>query len=334
MTLKYATLGGLRIDYLITAQGEVGLGEMGGNALYSAVGARLWGQEVGIVARVAQNYPREWLERVAAAGIDTSGVRWVPGRHEMRTFYAYQPDGSRVESNPEPYFAALGMALPEGLQGFTPASSDQSEAAYAALSVAPGDIPDSFCRVRAFHLAPNDLSSHQAVTSFLRARGVSFLTLDPGAGYMRPGREAEVRALLEGVDVFLPSREEAQTLLGRGGLDAVRILAGWGPTIVVLKMGAQGSIVYASRRHRCWHIPTYPGRVQDVTGAGDAYCGGFMVGYVGTGDPVEAALYGTVSASFVIEGFGALYACQFNRWQAETRLRQLRELVQECTRGS
>ncbi len=329
MVLQYATLGGLRIDYLITAQGEVGLGEMGGNALYSAVGARLWAQGVGIVARVAQNYPRAWLERVAAAGIDTSGARWVPGEHEMRTFYAHQPDGSRVESNPEPHFAALGMTLPEGLQGFTPASSDQSEAVYAALSVVPEDIPGAFCNVRAFHLAPKDLDSHQAVVPFLRARGIPIITLDPGAGYMCPEQESDVRALLEGVDVFLPSREEAQTLLGRGDLDAARSLAGWGLRVVVLKMGAQGSIVYDGERSGSWHIPAYPAQVRDVTGAGDAYCGGFMVGYAETGDPVEAALYGTVSASFVIEGFGALYARQFSRQQAEVRLHQLRNLVEE-----
>jgi len=44
------------------------------------------------------------------------------------------------------------------------------------------------------------------------------------------------------------------------------------------------------------------------------------VGLVETGDPTRAALYGTVSASFVIEGYGALYAMRASRAKARERL--------------
>ena len=43
----------------------------------------------------------------------------------------------------------------------------------------------------------------------------------------------------------------------------------------------------------------------DTIGAGDAYCGGFLAGLVETGDPLEAGLRGTVSASFAVQGYGA-----------------------------
>jgi ribokinase len=65
----------------------------------------------------------------------------------------------------------------------------------------------------------------------------------------------------------------------------------------------------------------------DVYGAGDSYCGGFLVGLDQTGDIVEAALRGSVSASIVIEGTGAYYALDVLPELAEARLQSLRPAV-------
>lgn len=62
----------------------------------------------------------------------------------------------------------------------------------------------------------------------------------------------------------------------------------------------------------------------DVSGTGDAYCGGFMVGLEETGDPVLACCYGSVSASFVLQGSGPPYVLRFSREKAERRVDQLR----------
>ena len=45
--------------------------------------------------------------------------------------------------------------------------------------------------------------------------------------------------------------------------------------------------------------------VVDPTGAGDAYCGGLVAGWLATGDPVVAAACGTISAGETIGAFGA-----------------------------
>ncbi len=42
----------------------------------------------------------------------------------------------------------------------------------------------------------------------------------------------------------------------------------------------------------------------DLTGAGDASCGGFLAGYFLTRNEVEAAMRGAISASFAVEGVG------------------------------
>ena len=79
-------------------------------------------------------------------------------------------------------------------------------------------------------------------------------------------------------------------------------------------------MVYDREQDCLTPIPAYPAQVQDTTGAGDAYCGGFLAGYTLTGNPVTAALYGTVSASYVVEAIGALATHQPSLTEAQTRL--------------
>ena len=65
---------------------------------------------------------------------------------------------------------------------------------------------------------------------------------------------------------------------------------------------------------------------RSLTGAGDSFCGGFSIGYAKTGDPHQAALYGTVSASFIIEAFGGLHGLNVSRARAQERLVKLGQL--------
>jgi bifunctional ADP-heptose synthase (sugar kinase/adenylyltransferase) len=44
--------------------------------------------------------------------------------------------------------------------------------------------------------------------------------------------------------------------------------------------------------------------VVDPTGAGNAFLGAYSIGYLETGDVIEAAYYGSVAASFALEQVG------------------------------
>jgi ribokinase len=76
-----------------------------------------------------------------------------------------------------------------------------------------------------------------------------------------------------------------------------------------------------------WHIPAYPATIKDVTGAGDSFCGGFLVGLDQSQDPIEAALHGSISASFTIEGIGPLYPLDAYQGLAQARMDSLRSAV-------
>jgi len=76
-------------------------------------------------------------------------------------------------------------------------------------------------------------------------------------------------------------------------------------------------------RGRPLRVPAIAVTPRDPTGAGDAFCGGFLVGLARTGDPVLAACLGTVSASFAVESVGALAALKADRDLARARLSAL-----------
>ena len=119
-----------------------------------------------------------------------------------------------------------------------------------------------------------------------------------------------MRVLLAGLTTFLPSEEELRRLFWGETHDLWEMAAAvgeYGCEIVVVKRGGQGQAIFDVKGNHKWEVPAYPARPADPTGAGDAFCGGYLAGFRKTYDPLQAALYGNVSASLKVEGSGAFY---------------------------
>ena len=71
---------------------------------------------------------------------------------------------------------------------------------------------------------------------------------------------------------------------------------------------------------RLLEVPALPVVAIDPTGAGDAFCGGFLAGLMRTGDAFAAACFGTVSASFAVEAFGPFHLLGATPGSAAERL--------------
>lgn len=329
--VTHAIIGNLREDFFITPSGEAHLHVLGGNAVYAAAGARLWAEGVGLVSRVGANYPRPWLDQLKARGLDTRNVKVLPDPHDTRTFYAYLSHEERQDTDPMSHFARIGQPLPRELIDYeTSTAGQESRDRFSPLAVRPSDLSESILNARAFHLAPMDFMTHRTVPEAVRRAGVRYVTLDPSVRYMQPSFHHDLRYLVSGLDAFLPSEMEMRAYFHDDLLDlweAATAFGALGARIVVVKLGPRGQSVYETDSGRKWHVPAYPAAVRDVTGAGDAYCGGFLAGLSQTDDPVEAALRGAISASIVVEGLGALYALGAMPGLAEARLKSLREAV-------
>jgi ribokinase len=299
------------------------------------VGAAIWDAPVNLWARIGSNYPQAWLDKLPTQQIGIDGLVRLPTPQDHRTFFAYLPDGRRDDTNPAAHFARSGQPLPAALHDYihsTPGQDDPHN--YEPLALRPEDWPEKWrsaaVTVTAVHLSPLALATHLHVPSRLRQLGIPQITLDPGERYMIPERREMIKQILPQVDVFLPSAMEVRSLFGAKVdlADAAVTLSKWGARWVVVKNGAAGVLLVDGRSQAVSHFPAYhptnDPRIIDVTGAGDSFCGGFMVGLAQMGDPAQAAAYGLVSASLVIEGYGALYALS-RKSEARSRLAELQQ---------
>lgn len=142
----------------------------------------------------------------------------------------------------------------------------------------------------------------------------------------------ELLELLRHVDGLILNDEEARMLTGESNLiRAAQKVLKLGPERVILKKGEHGAFLLGEDVH--FSLPAYPvEEVVDPTGAGDSFAGGFM-GYVasqGTHAPgtlKRAMLYGTVTASFCVQGFSIDHLGQRGMTEIEERFRDLLAIV-------
>lgn len=323
--MKYVIVGGLSLDSVINAAGEKMLDQFGGNAAYGCAGARIWAPgEMGMVSRRGQGFSGEWLREAVAAGIDVSGVTVVDKPHGLVGGLVYDERGDR-----DNYVSRADVMRISGRGGNADMSPLALHTAQVEFGADATDIPAAYNDAVAVHLAPRYLNKQLSCARYYRMMNPGArIILDPMHFYMHLERSDELRQLFSMVDAVLPSEAEVEQLFGPvDPMKGARLLTDLGAKIAVVKLGMQGCLVYESATGRATRIPVHAVDARDPTGAGDSFCGGFLVGLNETGDPVQAALYGTVSSSFVVEGFGAEHTYAITLDMAEKRLQHMRNTL-------
>ncbi len=323
--------GGVIVDNVVAPDGRVHLETMGGNAVYAAAGARLWSGSVGIVANVPSNYPRHWLDALRDAGLRLDGITEMDEAVTRSEWLIYRADGSRIDHlhAPRGFRDELGI----GAIRLTPQEIAGLERSLRALPVdgldyaafrrrhpiAPDQLPQAFVAARGAHLAPEQTASQIGLARRLRRNG-TFVTTDPGF-HATTMADDVLGQLLAGVDAFLPSEAEQLALCPElAPAAALRAWAARGVRVAGVKLGARGSCLFDRARDEMIDTPALGVVARDPTGAGDAYCGGFLAGFVRSGDVRIAACCATVSASFAIEAFGPFHLLTTTRVAARARL--------------
>lgn len=307
----------------------------GGNALYASVGYLSWEKEEspGILTRVGENFPQAWLEDFSQNKINIDGVVFLPQDLDLRACYVHQGTETRLVDDPIPYFSQVGITLPPALIGYTtPHKPPADRRTKKDTSIRESDIPQSYLTATGAHLCPLDYLSHNLLPAVLRQQGFSTITLDPASSYMDPAYFGDIPALITGLTAFMPSEEDLKNLYKGKTTDLWEMAADlcrYGCEMVVIKRGVNGQYLYDGASDKRWEIRAYPARVQNSIGAGDAFCGGFLVGYRRTFDPLQATLYGSVASSLVIEGSGPFFALEALPGLARARLDYIQGAVRE-----
>ncbi|GAB2928570.1 sugar kinase [Nonomuraea fastidiosa] len=183
--------------------------------------------------------------------------------------------------------------------------------ANAALS--PEDLPrDLFTQGSHLHL-----SGYTLINEGSREAGLAALDMARHAGMSisvdcassAPLERTGAEPFLEwtnGAKLLFANVDQAKVLTGRDDAEAAaKVLTAWFPQVVI-KMGADGALWFSNGRPDPVRVAAEPvEKVVDGTGAGDAFCAGFLPPWLEGKPPAEALASGCRLASKAILHLGA-----------------------------
>ena len=293
---SFFSFGNMTIDDLVFADGTTKWCVPGGNSIYAALGMAIWGVRPSIVARYGNDYP---VNAIGANRVDLSVAR--KAGLTLRNWGLYEEDGSR-------HFI------------FRRATRDWFEFCPKVSDLDDGPYPHC-------HLGPLPWHLQSDFVAFLRQHGAKLISIDVDDRRIAEVDHRALTAMLGQIDFFLPSRQDVAALYpGISDVHALRCLRDLDSRtkVIGIKRGADGVIVHSAGDSDFVSLPAVASDVVDATGAGDSFCGGFLVGYAETGNAIEAALWGSVSASFAVAGLGVSRLAEAETSEAHSRLAALR----------
>ena len=275
--MSYFGSWGIILDDVIFPDGRSAMGMLGGGGMYAASGMRIWCENVRLYAGVNQAFDATSL---VEAGFTVDGLI----RNDLPTPTAWQifeENGRRTQ---------ISRVSQEAWQG--------------QLVRIPVEHPVD-PELRWAHFLGRGDPYETEWLAHLRSLGVRLSAEPIVDGNNTADELTAIRNYLKHFEIFSPGESEIHFLVGdRPVRDQLRALADLGPEIVALRQGAAGSIIYLREHNHFLQLPPAPATVVDVTGAGNAYCGGLLTGWVEDGDIIEAASRAAVSAAMTIEQRG------------------------------
>lgn len=128
------------------------------------------------------------------------------------------------------------------------------------------------------------------------------ISLDPGELYARRG--AQLEPLLKRTFVLMPNSKELQLLTNKNHYeDGAKAVLKKGVQIAAVKLGSKGC--YITNGAESHLIEAFKVKVVDTTGAGDAFCAGFLYGLISGKTLYECGKLGNFVASRCITKMGA-----------------------------
>jgi sugar/nucleoside kinase (ribokinase family) len=298
--MSLLVVGSIAFDSIETPHGRVE-DALGGSASYFAYAASFF-TSVRLVGVVGEDFPEDYRRLFRERHVDTAGLVVQPGGKTFRWRGRYFQDMNRRETV-EVHLNVFGdfdPVLPEAYRDST-------------------------------HIFLANASPRLQARVLDQIRRPQLVLADTMDLWISTQHD-ELLALLPRLDGLLLNDSEAELLTGQTNLvragEAVRRL---GPKFVILKRGEHGALLFTSEG--VFVLPAYPtAEVVDPTGAGDSFAGGLMGALFtdSTAPPGRlrrALAYGTVVASFTVEGFSMERLRQITRQEIDARLQHYRQLL-------
>lgn len=259
---------------------------LGSPAAYSSVIAARLGVKAGIVTKIGKDMPRELLKVFSEAGVDTRGIK-TEGEASTTNLLIYDGSGNKrvryLKKAPHILF---------------------------------DDIPKEYLDAKIMYICPMDhevpLETVRELSNLGKTLAVDLMGYGGATSSVHPDKKEQeshqalkelikhfhiVRASIEDSQYFFGAKEEMEE-------DIAYLFTEWGADIGIVTLGEKGAVI--TTKDRKFRIPAFPAKVEDCTGAGDAYSAGFLVEYLRTKEPYKSALFAAATASLVIEGSGGV----------------------------
>ncbi|MCS7096098.1 MAG: carbohydrate kinase family protein [Nitrososphaerota archaeon] len=251
----------------------------GGSAANTIVGLARLGCLVGFIGKVSRDREGEMLvTEFRREGVDTGGIIWAESGRSGSVLGFIDEKGERA------------LYVDPGVNDTIEFNEISSEYAFQAefihLSSFAGEKP-FMAQKRLLQALPCNIK----------------VSLDPGELYARKGLNG-LKDIISRAYVIMPNARELTLLTGeRGYVEGAAELIKAGAKIVAVKLGSAGC--YVTDGKRGFHVEAFKVPVVDTTGAGDAFCAGFLFGLIHGKSLYECGRIGNFVASKCITRIGA-----------------------------
>ena len=288
--MDFIGFGALNFDRLFKVKGiargdeEIAITDSseapGGSAANTIYALGRLGASCGFVGAVGRDSEGETvLASFSDVGVDPSGIVI---REDART--------GRV----------IGLIDPQGERSLYIAPGANSTLLKEDLDM------DYISQAKILHLTSfvedEQLALQRYVVDNLSSAGNVKISFAPGSLYAKKGLEA-ISPIIKQSHVLFINEEEAKVLTGKGYEEASNEILSMGCKLVAVTLRERGC--YIANNNEKLHVPSVEASVVDTTGAGDAFCAGFLYGMSGGRTLRECGLIGNSVASLCISEIGA-----------------------------
>jgi ribokinase len=251
----------------------------GGSAANTVVGLARLGCRVGFIGKVASDREGKMLlEEFCREDVDTKGITIAKQGRSGTVMGFVDENGDRA------------LYVDPGVNNQSEFSEKIKE--YASQT--------SFLHLTSFVGETSFQTQRKIVETLPKSVKIS---LDPGGLYARKGLPA-LKSIVKRALVLMPNSGELQLLTGIAdyGRGAEAMLKN-GVKVVAVKLGSKGCYVTDGRQRH--NVEAFKVNVIDTTGAGDAFCAGFLYGLIKHKSLEECGRLGNFVASRCATKMGA-----------------------------
>lgn len=298
--LDLIIVGSVGLDSIITTR-ESRENILGGSASFACAASSFFSR-TGMVGVVGTDFPASYRALYEQFNIDLEGLQVQEGK----TFH-WSGEYEENMDNRHTLHTELNV-----FEHFSP------------------HLPDSYCDVD--YLFLGNIAPELQLHVLEQVRNPKFVLVDTMDLWINIANDA-LKEVVSKVTMLTLNESEARLFTGEHDLlSAAKALLELGPQYVLVKKGANGSMLIA-RDGSIFMIPAYPVmELHDPTGAGDTFAGGLM-GYLAEVDRHdqaairEAIVRGTVVASFGVEKFSVERYQSLKKPELGARIDEFLEMV-------